>query len=327
MAGSTRKLLIIFAALLVVTIAWNWLERRRITSRERTFGKVDTEEVTRIDISGKGNSVELSLQGGMWLITSPLEYPAGQATVEDMLGKVDELAVVNLISSNPENHDLYEVGADTGVLVTLSGGREGQRRLLSFYIGKMTSDFGHTYIRRFGEDDVYSAKGLLSGYFNKPLSSWRDRTILSLTRSDVTQITLVSQEDNWTLLRGGSLLQAPDYPWILQIGEERVEADSSSAESVVRTVSSVNASSFPEPGEEVTADWENPVFQVEVELIDGSSAGIAAFEKEDDTSRFWIRKRGDDTIFLIYKSNIDYLLKARKDMLKEGEGEGEPGLY
>ena len=36
MTGSTRKLLITFGILLVVTVAWTTLERRQTTSRVRT---------------------------------------------------------------------------------------------------------------------------------------------------------------------------------------------------------------------------------------------------------------------------------------------------
>ncbi len=42
--------------------------------------------------------------------------------MDDLLGKVDELSTVNVVSSNPANHDLYEVGVETGALVQLYSG-------------------------------------------------------------------------------------------------------------------------------------------------------------------------------------------------------------
>ncbi len=105
MSGSTRKLLIVFGVLLVVTVAWNSLERRRTTSRVRSFEKVAVEDVTRGAISGKGNDVTMEQRGGVWMITAPIEYPANQILVEDLLEKVGELSTVNVVSNNPANHD------------------------------------------------------------------------------------------------------------------------------------------------------------------------------------------------------------------------------
>ncbi|MFC1628791.1 DUF4340 domain-containing protein [Gemmatimonadota bacterium] len=320
MSGSTRKLLIAFGILLVVTIAWNSMERRRTTSRVRSFEEVAIEEVTRITVSGKGNDVTLEQRAGLWLITAPIEYPANQILVEDLLSKVDELTTVNVVSSNPANHDLYEVGVGTGVLVQLYGGREGNRRMMSMYVGKMTSDFSHTFVRRFTEDDVHTASGLLSGYFNKTVSAWRDRTIFALPAASIGQLMVVGSDVDYTLAMRGSMADAPDVPWVLQTEEGLAEADSSKAMAIVQRVASLNASGFPEPGDLVEADWENPVITIDGRLADGSTIEVRAWEIPDDDSRYYVRKGGDETVFLIYRSTLDPVLKQRGDLVVIEEG-------
>ncbi len=326
MAESTRRLLIVFTILLVATAAWSMWQKRRTTTRERSFGKVDTEDVVKVDISGKGKEVVLELSGGRWLLTSPLEYPANQTSVEDLLEKAAELAVVNLVSSNPANHDLYEVGPETGVLVRLMGGRDGTRDLLSFFVGKMTSDFGHTYVRAFGSDDVYTATGLLSGYFDKQASAWRDRTILSFPAETIQQVEVVSDSVNYVLGRRGRLAGAPDAPWVIKFADDPVPvaADSARAAGIAGRLATLNASGFPEPGQEVGADWENPVARVRVTLTDGSIRSMSACEMPDDSNRWYLRTGESETVFLIYKSNLDTILRSRSDLVA-GEDEGDTG--
>jgi len=319
MAASTRRLLIVFVSLLVVTIIWNGLERRGTTSRERTFEKVDVEEITRIEMSGRENVVTLSLQGGLWMVTDPLEYPAGQSLVEDLLTQIDGLVVTNLVSTSTANHDLYEVGPDTGFLVRLLGGRDGQRRLSEFYIGKMTSDFGHTYIRRFGEDDVFMASGLLQGYFNKTVSTWRDKTILSLQLENIEQIELSSADDSWQIARRGMYTEAVDAPWVISTDGGFVPADSVVVGTILRRVINLSASDFPSPAEQLPFDWDNPDYRIILGLTGNIPVGINVWLKEDDNTLVWLKKDGDETVFIVYKSTFDVIAKTRDDLiLNEG---------
>ncbi len=323
MTGSTRKLLITFGILLVVTVAWTTLERRQTTSRVRTFDRVEVEDVTRISISGKGNEVNLEKRGGTWIITEPLEYPANQTLVEDLLEKAGELATVNVVSSNPANHDLYEVGTDSGVLVQLYGGQEGNRRMLSVFIGKMTSDFNHTYIRRFSEDDVHTASGLVSGYFNKTVSAWRDRTIFSLPLESLEQVSVVGEDTDYTLARRGSLPEAPDAPWVIRTADGVTAADSLQAMTIIRRVATLTASAFPEPGEVIEADWENPLLTITGRLVDGSLIEVTAFDRPEDSSRYYVKTGGGETVFLMYRSNLDAVLRPVEDLMaKEEAGSG-----
>lgn len=319
MATSTRRLLIVFISLLVVTIVWNSLERRGTTSRESTFENVDIEKITQIEISGRENTITLSLQGGIWMMTDPVEYPVNESLVEDLLTKIGELAVTNLVSTSSANHDLYEVGPDTGILVRLLGGRDGQRRLSEFYIGKMTSDFGHTYIRRFGEDDVFMANGLLQGYFNKTASTWRDKTILRLQQENIEQVELSSADDSWLVARRGIYPEAVDAPWVIRTDGGFVPADSIAVVTILRRLINLSASDFPSPAEQLEFDWDNPDYRILLGLTGNIPVEIEVWLREDDNTRVWIKKGGDETVFIMYKSTFDVIAKTSTDLiLNEG---------
>ena len=322
MAPSTRKLLIVFCALLVVTLAYSMLERRRTTSRTTTFVRVNVEDITRIEVRGDdGVEVAMELQADRWVIVSPITYPANQANVQSLLDKVGELSVTNLVSSNPANHELYEVGIDSGTLVRLLGGRDGSRRLLTFYVGGITTDISGTYIREFGVDEVFAASGLLRGYFDKTLSAWRDRTVLTLPPDEITALSVASTEYSFMLTRRGMVPGGPDAAWILQTGGEAVAADSTMAARLIRTAASLSASDFPPAGTEANIDWEVPATRIEMTLSTGDRVGITVIPIPDDESRSYVRKDGDDTVFIVYRSTLDSIARDPESLRAQ-----EPGL-
>jgi|GEM_PF-1896235 len=326
MVQSTRRLLIVFAVLLLATVLWTVGQKRRTTSRERSFARFDIEDVLRVEIAKQDYDITFENAGGRWVLTEPLEYPANQSAVEDMLEQAGSLAVVNLVSSNQRNHDLYEVGPDTGVLVRLFGGRDAAREIFSFYVGKMTSDFGHTYVREFGNDDVYTATGLLNGYFDKEVANWRDRTILSLAQAEIQEVHAERDTLQFVLGRRGRLPGAPDAPWAVHFADDPVPtaADSAQAERLAQRMATLSASSFPAIEDEVNADWENPVARLQVVMTDGSTHEVRAWEMPDDQNRWYVRTVGNETVFLMYRSNLDNFWRAR-DMLAIPEETGDPG--
>lgn len=320
MPSSTRKLLIAFGILLLVTLVYSTFEKRRTTSRITPFARVDVEEIMRIEVKAQGEEeVAMERQGDRWVIVSPITYPANQSNVESLLEKVADLSVTNLVSSNPANHDLYEVGNDTGTLVRLLGGRNKDRRLLTFYVGKVTSDISGTYVREFGVDDVYAASGLLRGYFNKTLSAWRDRTIFKIPQTQVTAVAVAGKEYTFTLSRRGAVPGGPDAAWILQAGSGPVAADSTQAARVIRTAANLTASDFPPSGKEIDADWENPAVRIDLTLSGGEHAGLSAVPIPDDSSRYWVKKDGEETIFIIYRSTLDSVVRD-PSTLEQGAG-------
>jgi len=322
MARSTRNLLIAFVALLAVTLVWKSAERRGTVSRTEQFAEVDTSAVKRIELRGKGNEVTLVESGGRWMLSEPVSYPANQASVEDLLEKAADLEVTNLVSSNPENHDLYEVGPDTGVLVRMLGGEEGDERLVSFYVGKLTSDFSHTYIRRFGSDDVYTAEGLLQGYFNKTASAWRDKTIFSADPASVQQVELASPGLSWTLLRRGRPGALSEAAWTLRIEGETIAADSTRAAGVVRSLATLRAADFAAGGESADQGWEEPDIRMSFTTSDGTARSFQGVLPDEEATRYRVRKQGDETVFLVYKSTIDALMRDREALTPDQEGEG-----
>ncbi len=315
MARSTRNLLIAFVALLALTVVWKGAERRGTVSRTERFAEVDPEEVTRIELRGKGNDVTLVRSGGRWMLSEPLSYPADPSSVEDLLDKAADLEVSNLVSSNPDNHDLYEVGPDTGALVRLLGGEEGQDRLLAFYVGKLTSDFSHTYVRRFGSDDVYTADGLLGGYFNKTVSAWRDKTIFSAEPASVQRVELESEEVSWTLLRRGVPGAVEGAAWTLVTEEGAAAADSSRAAGVVRSLAGLRAADFAAAGEGDPSRWEDPDLRITFTTSDGTTHALRAVLPGDEASRYQVRKQGDDTLYLVYKSTMDSVTRDTEGLL------------
>ena len=56
---------------------------------------------------------------------------------------------------------------------------------------------------------------------------------------------------------------------------------------------------------------------VSVSTTGGVSVGLNSYAKGEDTSRVYVRKDGDETVFILYKSTFDMLARKLEDLVPE----------
>src|SRR5205807_1044997 len=106
----------------------------------------------------------LTKSGSDWKITKPIQQPADGQIVDGMLASLKELKLEDVISTNKSKQGIYQVDTSgTRVQVWTTGDKPA----LALVVGKASSDWTHTYVRRADEDRVYSADGVLSYNFNR----------------------------------------------------------------------------------------------------------------------------------------------------------------
>ena len=95
-------------------------------------------------------------------------------------------------------------------------------------------------------------------------------------------------------------------------------ADSTRAQRLVRTGAGLGASDFPLPGIEPDLDWDDAATRIEFTLSTGDVVGLSVIPVPEDNSRSYVRKDGDETIFIVYRSTLDSIVRD-PDSLKPPE--------
>jgi hypothetical protein len=302
----------VVALLLGILIVQRVQRGKIVVSGPAEVVRVEPDKVTRVEIHKADGDVELVRTGDAWKLTRPAEYPANPELVNGMLKAVEELKLVDVISSNPANRSTYQVDS-TGTAVTIWS---GESKTLDVVVGKSTADWTHTFVRRADRDEVYRADGVLSYNFNRRPDDWRDKSVLRLEPLQIQRIALENLAEGETV----SLVRADSTHWSVQSGSGTAAADSATAARVVASVAKLDAAAFATATEAAAADWTSPDFRLRVDA--GGTPHTVTFVAVDD-AKMLARRDGADTIFSLYKSNLMNVMKTAHE-LRTGQAPPPP---
>lgn len=204
---SNKKLMIlsIVAALMVILVV---IQARISRSPARVpfagsylIQGLNPGKIASIVIGAGENAVKLVRQGNRFVVGSKDNYPAATGKINDLLTFCLDIRTIELITSDPANHeslDVTEAKAQSvirfldkdGEMIT--GVVAGSSRLPELQIDKRS-----TYVRLISSNDVYEAK-------NAPLSGgsaldYIDKELVNVDRSDVTKVTVTGPDGGYTL--------------------------------------------------------------------------------------------------------------------------------
>lgn len=161
----------------------------------------DSAAVDKIEIRSTGGTVTLEKQGGKWMITSPIKYAADEAIVTSAVGKGKELNVTNLVSSNPAKQGIYSVDSTATLVQVFTNNNSAA----SFRVGKPSSSYTETYVRKEGSNDVYSVTGMLTSTFVKGANDWRDKTIFKIDQTNIRSVKFQFGDTTFVLTKKDSV--------------------------------------------------------------------------------------------------------------------------
>ncbi len=192
---------------------------------------LDTASINAIHINPASNKGEIRLvrSGKNWEAqfngsTSKVET----AQVKNALRSLREIHPERLVTRKKEKWQDYKVDS-TGTHVKVY---TGQNDPSEFWIGKTSG--GGTTVRLEGDDKVYEVKESLESSFNKPFSSWRDKTFLRVDPDVVSKVTFKYPADS------SFVLEKSGTKWAI----ENSAADSTKVRTYLNRFRSQNLSEF-----------------------------------------------------------------------------------
>jgi len=188
MKRNTWILTIILASLIVATVLVLQQPGEQSSSGEpmATLVDYDSAAIDRMEIVSSNGHVILEKDGDNWNITSPIRYLVAEYLGTRAVGSGRTIKLKGLVSSNPGKQTLFKVDS-TGILVKFY---ERDIEKASIRIGKATTSFTETYVRREGSDDVFIADGMLASVFDRKPKDWRDKGIYRAPRESIADVKL-----------------------------------------------------------------------------------------------------------------------------------------
>lgn len=279
---------------------------KKIETAMPLFPSFNKEQVAKIEITAAGETTTLSKQDGQWVVVSMDNYPADSEGIAELLTKVTEFKNTQLVSNNPEKQAEFEVDS-TGVEVKLMDAN--QTLLAHLFVGKTTPGFLSSYVRAADSNNVYVAQGYLQSVFDKGTRTWKDRTIFDFNKGIVTQLNITSPEETVELR-----LDAEGTWQMLQPAASVVKK--TEVDSLLTTFSALDTDDFAEAKDNLAEyGLDVPHASIAATLNDGTTATLHIGKEEN--GKLYVKRDDKDTIFMLFKSNVDRLIKKSETLTEE----------
>jgi hypothetical protein len=189
-----RGLIIAAAVLLVLAGVLYWSEHHKpkentaASSTTPAILKIDPATVTSLIVKQKGAPpvVLARADADQWKITAPGDYPADSSTVSSMLSSLSPLNSDSIVEDHPANLADYGL-SDPSLEVDVTGKDNKTSRLL---FGDDAPTGGGVYVQLAGNPRVFTAGSYVKSSLNKSLGDLRDKRLVPVDGSSVSNIDL-----------------------------------------------------------------------------------------------------------------------------------------
>ncbi len=277
-----------------------------VVEGEALFEGFEQELARAIEVTDSdGEGIRLAKEAGVWVIPAEANYSADPQGVRDILDFISEARSSRMVSSNPEKRSMFDLDEESGLGVRITGAEDAV--LADFRIGKTGPDYMSTYVRPQDSDEIFLVDETLRRIFVRPsVRQWRDKAIFRFSGSDIIHLMLeregekveleVDAGGNWTLTTPSS---APALR-----GE---------VETLRNALATLRCDDFAEVSNDGEAGLDQPYARIEFTLRGGATHALEVGRENDHSQRF-VRRQGDETIFLVNNFRINSLLRSADEL-------------
>jgi hypothetical protein len=299
------------------------------------FDAIGTYGIEKIDMTSSDTNLvmEKTVQYD-WMIKSPKLILADRDTVREFVEKIKDLQIQQYIDDSGANFDKYGL-ADSPIEVSVFR-RIGEGETVKFLIGNADENGGLCYVRRDGEDAVYTVPTenfydiAKAGYL-----AFRDKLVMEFPKETAQKIVI--NRDGKTLVcetAEDSTMRRPKWNMISPVS---MEAELDSINQVVWNLSFLLADKIVTLSAENPADYgfDNPLVKASVTYEDSGAAAHSGevisekgdlvkpkelktkmllignkVEPEKDKSNYYAKVDGQDMIFQVGWTDVrDYSIE------------------
>ena len=305
-------LAVILALCVVVYLVLKTKEKRTYApQRVESFLEVDSSSVDRIEFWILGTKMVFEKRGENWFSTDPDSFRIDKTLVGQLVGLASNLEVVDLVSTNPQKQIFFQVDTLTGTTLNLLS--QG-KILASFVVGKMTTDYAHTYVRKTDSDEVWSAKGFISRIIQRRIDQWRDKSILELDPEKIQAIEFNKGKGSFRLTKADTTWQLSPSPY-----RESFDAKQDEVTDFVERIATLRTDAFAALPDLEGVDFKKPVLTLKLTLDDGSEEILTIVQKSEEDKRYFLTKQDEETFFILYQGSFDYINRDMEDFKSEAE--------
>lgn len=243
------------------------------------LAELDGEWLTRVELAGPEESIELSKDGGVWTANG---FEADSAAIARFLRAVNEVEVRSVAATNPANHERMGVTAEGAWTMTIDGAT-------TVLLGNSGNRYRTFYARLPDADDVSLVEGDLRSSATRSLFDWRNKVTV---RADTAAVMSVRVTRDGTT----TLYERRDSVWTAD-GEE---VESVTMRDLLQELAGLRASGFA-PQDAVMPDTPDR----SVVALDADGNEVASVQLAEQENNFRASSPASPYIFEIANFRAD----------------------
>ncbi len=261
--------------------------------------EVKREEIASIELRRNGETILFRQDGDKWVIEAPLKAAAGESAINSLVNDLTSPQVEREFAASTE--DLKGFGLDPAAIRLEMKLKNGQSKVIE--IGAKDVIGNSAYARLGGGSNGglnVSMIGLsLLTSSDKPLSEFRDRTLIGGTQTDLSQATFVNSSGSFELTRENDV-------WRIT-RPAAIDADESEISTLLSGITSAEASEFVSENDAEAAKFglDQPGTVFTTKLTSGTQKSISIGARVGDD--YYARVSDKPQIFKVTASLFDKL--------------------
>jgi Domain of unknown function (DUF4340) len=161
-----------------------------------TFNMDDADQI--VLRSGVNKPIEIDRQGGQWRIVAPAHYTADSDTVAQILTALVDARIADFVTDTPT--DLGQYGLKSPQIeVSVFTGKDKTQHALLFGLEQPQASKKAVYVKRGGDDSVYTVEDALLTKVNLGLFDLRDKTVMGFDPLKIGRLEIENHGKQYTL--------------------------------------------------------------------------------------------------------------------------------
>ena len=280
--------------LLVVIFLFTSLHPKEVTGGATPLFKGQPPAIDTLDIQNpKSDHIVLEKRNEVWSITKPVTYKASPEVMEQVIEGFKTVMIDGIVTSDPNEKERFGVEDSTAVRLKVSG---GGNTVLDILIGKFAPDLSHTYVRKYGKNDIELWRGIFARTIVREIDEWRDRTIFSFNEGDITSVKAADGKNT-------RQLTLSDSSWTYTENGKPKPVDQAKVKGYISTIATLKCDAFSAEEDIPRAASTTPDTQVSFTVRNGDTHTFDLWTplKDSDNKRTLFRKTGGDILFRFYE--------------------------
>lgn len=268
------------------------------TSVPDTFVELNAANISSVSFTKTGKTLTVSKLAGRWVINN---YPADTANIGRAVRAISDIKLSRFVTDNTERQTGFEVNDEKGIKVDVTHGDA----TASFYVGKQASSYKSIFVRKDGENAIYSTKSNFRSLVDKSEFDWKDKRIVAIPKEQITSVELVQgssrvivqNRDSLNMVYGNNAASEPEAKGNFKAG------------SVLSSLGSLNTTAFHAAE---AASFDAPDAVVNVTQVGGAVVELRL--KKKDENAYFVSLKGNPQVFELAKATAENFLRSYADL-------------